>query len=263
MNDERSFEEIAESVWQELTREAAAGFPLLRAIPVTGVVQFLDYFGSLPQVGRERLLHDMALLAAFAVFRRGERPQAWAVDRMRAALAAPGPFTGGWRYSDVRFLANADKIHGSGGRERWLQTCSAQSLQPRIDLLPDPAAMVPAKAPLLRKLAKDALTQAGYAATAVSGGLRFLSPAGILVDLDFGSRMGQLRWQVAAGATRPTHGLVELRWLSYETLWCLRGDWDLLTEENAARSVATLPRLVNRVVATVWPAPGAPATASA
>ena len=79
----------------------------------------------------------------------------------------------------------------------------------RATLLPDPAAMVPAKAALLRKLVKAALTKAGYAASVFSGGLRFLSPAGILVDCDFGSRMGQLRWQVAAGATRPTHGLIE------------------------------------------------------
>ena len=263
MKNEPTFESIAESVWEELTREATAGFPLLSAIPATGVVRFLDYFESRNEAGRERLLHDLALLAAFAIQRRGERPQAWAVDRMRTALDAPGPFTGGWRYSDVRFLANADRIHRVGGRERWLQDCSPQSLQPRTDLLPDPAAMVPAKAALLRKLVKASLTGAGFAPSVFSGGLRFLSPAGILVDCDFGSRMGQLRWQVAAGATRPTHGLIELRWMSYEELWHLRGDWDVLTEENAARSVATLPRLIDRVVATVWPTDGFVPTASA
>ena len=123
--------------------------------------------------------------------------------------------------------------------------------------------MVPAKAALLRKLVKASLTGAGFAPSVFSGGLRFLSPAGILVDCDFGSRMGQLRWQVAAGATRPTHGLIELRWMSYEELWHLRGDWDVLTEENAARSVATLPRLIDRVVATVWPTDGFVPTASA
>ena len=91
MKNEPTFESIAESVWEELTREATAGFPLLSAIPATGVVRFLDSFESRNEAGRERLLHDLALLAAFAIQRRGERPQAWAVDRMRTALAAPGP----------------------------------------------------------------------------------------------------------------------------------------------------------------------------
>ena len=249
-------EGIVESVRRELAREAAAGFPLLSAIPSTGAVAFLDYVGRLDEGDRERLLHDLALLAAFAFERRGERPRAEAVDRMRGVLAAPGPFTSGWRYADVRFLAMVDRIDGLGGRERWLQDCSPQSLEPRRDLLPDPAAMVPATAALLRKLAKAALTEAGYAASAFAGGLRFLSPGGILVACDFGSRMGQLRWQVATGATRPIHGLVELRWVSYEGLWSLRSDWDVLTEENAGRSVAILPRLVDRAVATVWPRPG-------
>lgn len=46
MKNEPTFERIAESVWEELTREATAGFPLLSAIPATGVVRFLDYFES-------------------------------------------------------------------------------------------------------------------------------------------------------------------------------------------------------------------------
>ena len=50
--------------------------------------------------------------------------------------------------------------------------------------------------------------------------------------------------------------------MSYGGLWHLRGDWDVLTEENAARSVATLPRLIDRVVATVWPTDGFVPTAS-
>ena len=77
MKNEPTFESIAAPVWEEPKQEATAGFPLLSAIPATGVVRFLDYFESCNEAGRERLLHDLAPLAAFAIQRRGERPQAW------------------------------------------------------------------------------------------------------------------------------------------------------------------------------------------
>ena len=60
--------------------------------------------------------------------------------------------------------------------------------------------------------------------------------------------MGQMRWSAATGAMKATHGLAEIPFLSYEGIWGLRSDWDVLTEENAARCVAALPGLVRESV---------------
>jgi hypothetical protein len=151
----------------------------------------------------------------------------------------------------VRFLATVPKIAQFGGMEAWLSTFGARALQPRTDLIPDTASFVPAKAPLLRKLVRAALSADGYDATSMAGGMRYLSDTRTLVDMDFGSRIGQLRWSVALGATKVTHGLVELPFFSYEGLWGLGADWDVLTEENAARCVAVLPALIRETVRLV------------
>jgi hypothetical protein len=232
----------------ELAKEVDAGFPHLSRIPATKVVQFIDYVDDLDPGHRVALLDDLARNAAHAIAREPVREPSVAIDRMRAAMRGPGEFVGGWRYTDVRFLATVPKVAEFGGMEAWLSAYGARALQPRTDLIPDTASFVPAKAPLLRKLVKAALAPEGYDATPMGGGMRYLSSAGTLIDVDFGSRMGQLRWSVALGATKATHGLVELPFFSYESLWGLGADWDVLTEENAARCVALLPALVREAV---------------
>lgn len=232
---------------RELQAEIDGAFPHLGRIPSTNVVQFVDYVDDLDAKHRAHLVDELALQAARIVARDPTRAPSDAIDRMRAALRGPSEFVGGWRYTDVKFLATVPKIPQFGGMDAWLAQYGARSLEPRKDLLPDTAAFVPAKAPLLRKLVGEALAREGCAATPFGGGVRYLS-GGTLVDVDFGSRMGQLRWSVATGATKPTHGLVELPFLSYEAIWGLRSDWDVLTEENAARCVAQLPALVREAL---------------
>jgi hypothetical protein len=67
----------------------------------------------------------------------------------------------------------------------------------------------------------------------------YVHPSGLPVQVDFGSRMGQLCYWI--GDVR-SHGA-----LSYELLWGQPGGWDYLTEENAARSVNLLPELIDEL----------------
>ena len=230
--------------FEAFAEEANAGFPHLSRIPATNVIRFLDYYGAQTEVARSRLGSQAAEMAEFILRgARGERPSRARFDRMWADMRPPGPWSGGLRYLGVKFLADVPREFGS--MEAWLAPCSGLARTPRADLLPDPASVVPAKAPLLRKLVKKALDERGYEARACAGSLRFQRPDGVQVDCDFGSRMGQLRWQASSNATRDTQGMEHLAFISCEMLWGPQSDWDYLTEENAPRCVAFLPELID------------------
>jgi hypothetical protein len=96
------------------------------------------------------------------------------------------------------------------------------ALAVRADLLPDASVLIPAKAASLKALTKATLLPLGFAAHRVpGGGLRHLS-----ADL------------VNAPLTR-------LRPTSFEApIGGSEASWDCLTEENAARSVAHLPAMI-------------------
>jgi hypothetical protein len=89
-----------------------------------------------------------------------------------------------------------------GGLESWIEKTqrpwvSALALQPREDLLPDRGCLVPARAPELRKRVKSALLARGLTAAGTKGGAQeYVHPSGLPVQVDFGSRMGQLRYWV-------------------------------------------------------------------
>jgi hypothetical protein len=232
---------------EEFERAAGSGFLHLARIPATQVVRFLDYFASLGSNERAALLDALAECAASLL---GERawPESPARQRLLDVLVprGPGTFVGGLRYTDVNFLAGVPRLFGS--MDAWLGRYSDFARRPRTDLLPDPARIEPARKADLRRRAKAALRERGYAVSAFCGSTRGLSPDGILVDCDFGSRLGQLRWSVLVGATRPdvpSHGH---RWISYERLWSLSSDWDYVTIENAPRCIHALPGLIEETV---------------
>ena len=228
----------------ELAAEADAGFPRLRRIPQTKIIQFLDYFAASNAGERSALLDALAVRAAIRL-QPGTAsgfPPAPAWDRYWSTVNSRGPFSGGFRYSDVKFLAMVPKIKEFGGYEGWIEKTqrswiSALALQAREDLLPDLGCLVPAKAPDLRKLVKSTLLARGFTAVATKGAEHeYVHPSGLPVHVGFGSRMGQLYYWV--GDLR-SHGA-----LSYELLWGQPGGWDYLTEENAARSIELLPELI-------------------
>jgi hypothetical protein len=232
----------------ELSAEADSGFPRLRRIPKTKVVQFLDYFADLNPGDRSELLDALAARAAVLIHPGPASgfPPAPAFDRYWNAVNSRGLFSGGYRYCDVKFLASVPRIKEFGGYGGWIENhqrpwVSERALQPREDLLPDLGLLTPAPGPELRKRVKEALQAGGLTAAVTKGAEhQYVHSSGAVVHVDFGSRMGQLcYWVRAAGDPASFRGL------SYESLWGQPGGWDYLTQENAARSVAVLPELID------------------
>jgi hypothetical protein len=107
----------------ELAAEAEVGFPRLRRVPQTKILQFLDYFAASSPGDRSALLDALAIRAAIR-FQPGMAsgfPPAPAWDRYWNTINSPGPFSGGFRYSDVKFLAMVPRIKEFGGYEGWIE----------------------------------------------------------------------------------------------------------------------------------------------
>jgi hypothetical protein len=243
--------DIAGLLRTDFGEEAEAGFPHLSRVPQTRVVQFLDYFASLCRNDQAELLDALALrgsvlcnLSLGASF-----PVVPAFDRYWNTVSAPGPFTGGFRYCDVKFLALVPKIPEFGSHEDWIEKSqkpwvSELALTPRDDLLPEMSCLKPASTRLLRKLVKDTLGDRGFSPEVVRGAEhKYVRASGDKVRIDFGSYMGQLCYGVSA--VRDSSRIVGL---SYEALWGQAGGWDYLTEENATRAIGHLPELVEYLI---------------
>jgi hypothetical protein len=229
------------------SEEAAAGFPHLKCIPQTKVIQFLDYFANISKADQAALLDALALRAETHFFAIQDRvfPRLPAFDCYWQAITSLGPFFGGYRYTGVKMMNSVAKCKEEGGLEGFMKNSSGLALQPRPDLLPDLRYLIPAKAPLLRKLLDAALKRHGFVRDkGVRGGqLKYNGPSGATFWPDFGSRMGQLCY----GVSIRRDGIKVVR-VSYELLWGQPGGWDYLTEENAERSINLLPELVGDVI---------------
>ena len=186
----------------ELTREAAAGFPLLRRTPCTGTVALIDYFEDLDGAGRVALLDGLAEVGVGRM--RMYTVENAAVAAFHAARQTPR-YAGGYRYTSVKLIAMMRRDPQS-----WAMFQGANGRAASVELIPDIEAMVPAKAPLLKKLCK-----------------------GLDVSIDFGSTLGQLRYEFGG--------------LAYEALWGAYLGWDVLTEENAERSIGVLREHLERL----------------
>lgn len=229
----------------EFGAEAESGFPRLHRIPQTNIIQFLDYFVSLNPLEQSTLLDDLALRAA-ALLDPGSAdhfPPTPAFDNYWSTINAPGSFCGGYRYCSIKFLASVPKIKEFGGYTGWVENyqrpwVSERALHPREDLLPHLSYLVPAPPAKLRKLIKAAFQTQGFTPEETKGTEHtYATPCGAIINMDFGSRMGQLCYDVRTASS-------VMRSLSYELLWSQPGGWDYLSEENAARSVEFLPELV-------------------
>ena len=94
------------------------------------------------------------------------------------------------RYTGVRMLADS----------RYPDAPGLPAL-PRLDLLPEQSATIPAKARTLKPRVKKIMTSVGCGQHKPRcGGIRYLRSVGTLVDFDFGSRLYQLRFGVAINA---------------------------------------------------------------
>jgi hypothetical protein len=231
--------------------EYEAGFPRLRRIPQTKVVQLLDYFSALHSEDQSALLDALAVRASvlFNLRPGASFPSAPAFDRYWNAVTSQGPFTGGYRYCDIKFLASIPQVPEFGGYEGWIQKyqkpwVSELALTPREDLLPDMTCLKPAKASLLRRLVGTVLKGHGFMPEMTRGAEhKYVSSSADTVRVDFGSRMGQVCYGVSA-----VRGDTRIIMMSYESLWGQPGGWDYLTEENAARALDLLPELVEHLI---------------
>lgn len=215
--------------------ELDGGFPLLSKVPQTGIIRLIDYLDGLSGAARDTFIAALASRAeAMLIPGGGMLPRPEAYERFYAAqMLGSGP-----RYLSLKLQGLAPPLRVSG-----------LAATVRADLLPDPANAVVAKAPLLRSLVKEVLTPLGFVAhKTAGGGVQYLKGDGTLVDLDFGARAVQLRYSVAVGAAEKAgQPLTGVRGGSFEALigGGLEAAWDCLTEENAARSIAHLPAMID------------------
>ena len=249
MSDVRN--DIVALLRADFRAEAGAGFPRLHRIPQTKVIQLLDYFDSLGLEDQSALLDALALRGSVMINPNpaASYPSAPAFEHYWKTVTSQGPFSGGYRYCDIKSLAAIPTTPEFGSYEGWIEKyqrprVSERALRPREDLLPTMNCLVAAKAPALRKLVKATLQGCGFTAEVAKGAEhKYVNSSGATVRVDFGSRMGQLCYHVSAACADS-----RIVMLSFESLWSQPGGWDYLTEENAARSVHFLPELLEYLI---------------
>jgi hypothetical protein len=161
---------IAALLLADFTGEAEAGFPIVRRIPSTDAVKFLDYFATLNSAEAAALLdalargHAMQFFPRSAVHREGlELSESnSALVRFRDATRT-GQFAYGLRYQDVRHVRTA--LRDPVSMRYMADTRSKLDFVPRDDppseLMPEPDRLKvqTANAPLLRKLIDKAFAR--------------------------------------------------------------------------------------------------------
>jgi hypothetical protein len=209
-----SLSAIAGLLRGKLDEEVRLGFPNLRRIPSTGVIKFLDYFAASPAAGRAPLLDAMARLGAMQFFppmqiaAEHERIQTGepAYAQFLGALQSPA-FGYGLRYCDLKMARMM--VGDQQSMDEIKKMRAGLDFQPRDDppgelvVDPDLRRVHPAKAPLLRKLVKPALSNLPSTKPGKSPGgeMKFsgtLENIPLTVSVDFGSRLAQLRYGVSA-----------------------------------------------------------------
>jgi hypothetical protein len=64
----QNLDDVSAFLKAHLDEEAQSGFPRLTRIPSTGIIQFLDYFGTLTAADRDALLAALAHIDALNLF---------------------------------------------------------------------------------------------------------------------------------------------------------------------------------------------------
>lgn len=249
---------ISTLVRDELESEVAAGLPKLRRIPSSGIIKFLDYFGSLSIADRTALLDVLAHLGALHFFPGPLIVEAYeqiraaspALEKMRSTLTA-APFAYGLRYQDLRMSRMS--LNDAESMMHMKQTRSALNFVPRDDppseLVPNPdlRQVQPAKAPLLRRLLNQSVSPLlGVKPTKRPGGEIVydgsIEGTPLQVRIIFSNMYGQMHYGVTAKLVE--RNILAQR-LTYEVFWGANPGWDYITEENAAPSIELLGDLIH------------------
>ena len=244
--------------------EAAAGFPRLKRIPQTEIIWLLDYFSTLEAAEQDALLDALARFGVRMFSPQGDSGREYqelldlpAYAKYKEAREGPAAHCG-TRYIPVKSMDSYMRDPNNFLKIR--SELTPLNFQPRPDLVPDPDCLKAAKAPQLRKLVDESFRRL-FAPDKkkvekeklAGGACKYPGVVGnsrVRVHVDFGSRMGQVCYQVGV-----VNSAGKLRFpCIYEYLWGAAGGWDYLTEENAPRctdflaeQVVYLARLIEQV----------------
>lgn len=244
----------AEALRAHRRREAEAGFPLLRGCPSTFVVRRLAALDALS--GAERLdyadqLSDLAEAQAVAPLAQGERVALVQRLQLVARVEAQGQGQGrpDLRFQSVKALARlAAEPEGIAGfvRMHGLEGPAAGPPMPHVARFEDAVPVAPGR---LRKAVLGALqARFGGAARKVSADLEQLEapvPRGRMVlNLGLGGKgWGAMSRQLFYSLWADLDG-VRMLPTSYEDVWLLPAQWDLITVGAVEAAAVHLVRLV-------------------
>lgn len=201
---------IAALLLGDFKAEAAAGFPVVRRIPSTDAVKFLDYFAALNPADAAALLDALARSHAMQFFPPSTvHPEALESDSNSALVqfrdaTRTGQFAYGLLYQDVRHVRTA--LRDPVSMRYMAETRSKLDFVPRDDppseLMPEPDRLKvqTANAPLLRKLIDRAFAQL-FAPRKIKqhGALNYAGSIGsteLTVSVMYSNMYGQLHWWV-------------------------------------------------------------------
>jgi hypothetical protein len=247
----------------EHREEATAGFPRLKRIPKTAIIFLLDYFATMDAVEQDELLDALVRFGARMFWEAqdvSEYQQLLAIPayaRYDAANRGPAAQCG-TRYMAIKSLSmDASMRHPEGFPEGTRTHFTSLNFQPRPDLVPDVSSLKAANAPQLRNLVDDSFRRLFSPdkkevekVKSPGGTYRYPGVVGntrVTVDVDFGSRMGQVCYTVGVLGS---DGKLKFPCL-YEYLWGAPGGWDYLTEENAPRCIDFLAKQVVYLVGLI------------
>ncbi len=232
----------------DLASEAAAGFPRLRRIPQTAVIQFIDYFQSLGFPEQQLLLDGVAEYGVAGGFHNNEQEMKLhpGFGPYLQAIQNPSPFFTGWRYLDITLTS---KWRSKPPAFLFKGQESGLSMEPRMDLLPEVSKFKLPQESLILKLVDvyigKLLKTRGLQSEGFHTYTGFLDSRNITFTAHFnpGGRTQTFRWRVRVTGFQYPPGIFQ--WdMPYERLWCQPCPWNYLTEENAERSIQLLPELV-------------------
>jgi len=226
--------------------EIASDFARLRACPSTYTRKCIDAFSRLKDEEREELLRVFAEAALFLF--DPERPRRLWVDLMQnphyKRYIDGLTLMYGRRYMDVRTLHSTATDPRSSSRPGHASDRALESIHRRRRIRP-------AKAAEIRRAVNERFgacldTQAENAGGGVWRYRGTSRGLGFVTEIDYGSRIAQLRYSVsysdAETDLHPVHLTME-RMLGFGL-----GDWNLLTADNLGESIDLLCAWVTELV---------------
>lgn len=231
-------------------REAAAqGFPLLRGCPSTFVLRRLAALDGLTERDRIDYADQLSALAEAGLMAPAERAALVARLPLVAAVEADVPQRQELRFQSVKALARlAAEPGGIAGFAR-MQGLEGAAAGPPVPHVPEFEAVLPVPPAKLRKAVGAALeARFGGAVQALGsdlGQLRVEVPRGRMVlTLEcVGKGWGAMSKQMGYSLWADLDG-VRMEPTSYEALWLLPTQWDLLTAKNVGRAAQHLVQVV-------------------